>query len=121
MNGEALKIHIPSTTYPQFVHNRPLLSFLKRSKPPFRAHLRCQRRKKRKESEELGVVAAKNFGAGCGQVALHGRGEENWVCAKFPYSPITLVDGGERSCPNTAHFTNKRCASSLSTATFATC
>jgi hypothetical protein len=23
MNGEALKIHIPSTTYPQFVHNSP--------------------------------------------------------------------------------------------------
>jgi hypothetical protein len=23
MNGEALKIHIPSSTYPQFVHNSP--------------------------------------------------------------------------------------------------
>jgi hypothetical protein len=90
MNGEALKIHIPSTTYPQFAHNSLILSLLKRSKGAFCANFSATSGAKTQKSEELGVVAAKNFGAGCGQGALHGRGEENWVCAKFPYSPTTL-------------------------------
>jgi hypothetical protein len=79
MNGEALKIHIPSTTYPQFAHNLPLLSLFSVASDT-----------KNAESEEFGVVVAKNFGAECGQVALHGRGEGNWVCAKFHHSNTTL-------------------------------
>jgi hypothetical protein len=90
MNGEALKIHILSTTYPQFAHNSLILSLLKRSKGAFCANFASLRREKRKESAQLGALLAKNLGARCGQGALHGRGEENWVCAKFPYSPTTL-------------------------------
>ena len=66
MNGEALKIHIPSSTYPQFVHNSPLLSLLKRSKGAFCANFSATSGAKTQKSEELGVVAAKNFGAECG-------------------------------------------------------
>jgi hypothetical protein len=39
----------------------------------------------------------------------------------FPTQQLHWIDGGERSCPNTAHFTDRRYASSLNTATFATC
>jgi len=50
MNGEALKIHIPSSTYPQFVHNSPPSFVSKASQPPFRAHLALLTARKRKEN-----------------------------------------------------------------------
>jgi hypothetical protein len=59
MNGEALKIHIPSTTYPQFAHNSLILSLLKRSKGAFCAYFASQMVRKRKESAQLGGAVRK--------------------------------------------------------------
>ena len=72
MNGEALKIHIPSTTYPQFTHNSLILSLLKRSKGAFCAYFASQMARKRKESAQLGGRCAKNLRAEGGS-AVCGR------------------------------------------------
>jgi hypothetical protein len=86
MNGEALKIHIPSTTYPQFVHNRPLLSFLKRSKPPFRAHLALLTARKTQKARDFFAAPRKTLGQGAaGRRRGVVRREGNIVrCAFFP-------------------------------------
>jgi hypothetical protein len=77
MNGEALKIHIPSTTYPQFAHNSLILSLLKRSKGAFCANFASLRREKRKESAQLGGRCAKNLRAEGGSGGFAGAGNKD--------------------------------------------
>jgi hypothetical protein len=91
MNGECCPenpqpVHNLSTFCPQLAP----LSPLKRLQSTLLCSLCAIGDAKRKENKGFWAPTAKNLGARCGQGALHGRGEENWVCAKFPYSPTTL-------------------------------
>jgi hypothetical protein len=75
MNGEALKIHIPSTTYPQFVHNSPPSFVSKAFQTALLRPFGVTNGAKNAKSEGFLRCPPKNFGAGRRR-SSQGGGEE---------------------------------------------